>query len=197
MKSLADSSLLKLKNVFNDFQKNINIFNSKFKLIFQNKKYPFYKMQFCYKMLYSIVFSSECEPFVNVVVFLNQSLICFHTFGQWISLLWVSQSFNYLCTFVLSAQNLDSTQLHSNSNLINYLFSLKNSRPCRDLNPGLPRYQADMLPTELSWLGQTIYFGIRTMLKKETLKYWSNVQFFLRKLVQLRHVIMTSFCMQF
>ena len=32
-----------------------------------------------------------------------------------------------------------------------YLFSLKNSLPCRDLNPGPPRYQADML-TELSWL---------------------------------------------
>ena len=34
-----------------------------------------------------------------------------------------------------------------------YLFSLKNSHPCQDLNPGLPRYQADMLPIELSWLG--------------------------------------------
>ena len=34
-----------------------------------------------------------------------------------------------------------------------YLFSLKNSRLCPDLNPGLPRYQADMLPIELSWLG--------------------------------------------
>ena len=30
---------------------------------------------------------------------------------------------------------------------------LKNSRPCRDLNPGPPRYQVDMLPFELSWLG--------------------------------------------
>ena len=30
---------------------------------------------------------------------------------------------------------------------------MKNSRPCRDLNPGPPRYQADMPPTELSWLG--------------------------------------------
>ena len=34
-----------------------------------------------------------------------------------------------------------------------YLFSLKNYRPCRDLNPGCPRHQADMLPIELSWLG--------------------------------------------
>ena len=33
------------------------------------------------------------------------------------------------------------------------LFSLKNSCTCRDLNPRLPRYQADMLPAELSWLG--------------------------------------------
>ena len=32
------------------------------------------------------------------------------------------------------------------------LFSLKNSRLCRDLNPEPPRYQADMLPTEQSWL---------------------------------------------
>ena len=32
-------------------------------------------------------------------------------------------------------------------------FSLKNYCPCWDLNPGPPRYQADMLPTELSWLG--------------------------------------------
>ena len=38
-------------------------------------------------------------------------------------------------------------------NLINFLFSLKNSRPCRDLNRGPPQYQANMLPTELSWLG--------------------------------------------
>ena len=43
--------------------------------------------------------------------------------------------------------------LYSNSNKSSYLFSLKNSRPCRDLNPGPPRYQADMLPIELSWLG--------------------------------------------
>ena len=34
-----------------------------------------------------------------------------------------------------------------------YLFSLKSSRPCRDLNPGPPWYQADFLPIELSWLG--------------------------------------------
>ena len=34
-----------------------------------------------------------------------------------------------------------------------HLFSLKNSRPCRDLNPGPLWYQADMLPIELSWLG--------------------------------------------
>ena len=40
--------------------------------------------------------------------------------------------------------------------LINYLFSLKNSRPCQDLKPGPPQYQADMLPTELYWLGYNI-----------------------------------------
>ena len=37
--------------------------------------------------------------------------------------------------------------------LISYLFSLKNSRPCWDLSPGPPLYQADMLPIELPWLG--------------------------------------------
>ena len=36
---------------------------------------------------------------------------------------------------------------------ISYLFSLKNSRTCRDLNPGPPWYQANMLPIELFWLG--------------------------------------------
>ena len=48
---------------------------------------------------------------------------------------------------------LDSTLFHSNSNMINLLFSFENSRPCRDLNLRPPQYQADMLPTELSWLG--------------------------------------------
>ena len=48
--------------------------------------------------------------------------------------------------------------------LINYLFSLKNSRPCQELNPGPPRYQANMLPTELSWLGfrWLLYSGLAT-----------------------------------
>ena len=41
----------------------------------------------------------------------------------------------------------------SNLNLINYLFLLKNSRPCWNLNPRPLWYQADLLPTELSWLG--------------------------------------------
>ena len=34
-----------------------------------------------------------------------------------------------------------------------HLFSLKYSRPCQDLNPGPPRYHADTIPIELSWLG--------------------------------------------
>ena len=42
----------------------------------------------------------------------------------------------------------------------NYLFSLKNSPPCQDLNPGPPQYLADMLPTELSLL------GLFTLIKK-------------------------------
>ena len=71
-----------------------------------------------------------------------------------------SSTIKNICSMVyhdpLTAQDLDSMQYHSNSNLINYLFSLKSSRPCRDLKPGLPRYQADMLPTELSWLGRNV-----------------------------------------
>ena len=50
-------------------------------------------------------------------------------------------------------QHLGFTHVHSNSKLINFLFSLKNSRPYQDSNLGQPMYQADMLPTELSWLG--------------------------------------------
>ena len=53
----------------------------------------------------------------------------------------------------LSSYMYSFMQLHSYSNLINYIFSLKNSHPCWDLNLGSPRYQAYMLPTELSWLG--------------------------------------------
>ena len=37
-----------------------------------------------------------------------------------------------------------------------YLFSLNNSCPCRDLKPGTPRYQADMLPIKLCWLGSQL-----------------------------------------
>ena len=46
--------------------------------------------------------------------------------------------------------------------MLNLLFSLKNSRPCQDLNPGSPRYQADMLPTYYkTWfMDNIIYFLI-------------------------------------
>ena len=37
--------------------------------------------------------------------------------------------------------------------VIQLLVFTENFRPCRDLNPGPLRYQADMLPIELSWLG--------------------------------------------
>ena len=39
---------------------------------------------------------------------------------------------------------------------------MKNSRPCQDLNPGPPQYQADMLPIELTWLQfqfKSMYLG--------------------------------------
>ena len=38
-----------------------------------------------------------------------------------------------------------------------YIF-IEKSRPCQDLKPGPPQYQADMLPTELSWLGSKVVF---------------------------------------
>ena len=70
---------------------------------------------------------------------------------------------NHACTHQLSSQlrkccesNIfHSSALTTNSNRsnLNYLFSLKIFCPCRDLNLGPPRYQVDMLPTELSWLG--------------------------------------------
>ena len=62
--------------------------------------------------------------------------------------LYFSRQYKNITNYISSC----SMQFHSNSNLINYLFSMKNSHPCRDLNPGPGRYQADMLPTELSWL---------------------------------------------
>ena len=41
-----------------------------------------------------------------------------------------------------------------------FLVRINNSHPCWNLNLGPPRYQVDMLPTELSWLGSshTIFF---------------------------------------
>ena len=42
-----------------------------------------------------------------------------------------------------------------------FLFRINNSCPRRDLNPGLHRYQAHMLPTELSWLGLNGMFNKR------------------------------------
>ena len=46
---------------------------------------------------------------------------------------------------------------------ISFSVRINNSRPCRDMNLGLPWYYADMIPTELSWFrcllvsfGQTV-----------------------------------------
>ena len=57
-----------------------------------------------------------------------------------------------------------------------YLFSLKNSRPCRDLNPGPPRYQADMLPIELSWLGCCFFIRSHLPSLKNVVKGWKEMQ---------------------
>ena len=45
-------------------------------------------------------------------------------------------------------------------------FALVISCPCWDLNPGPPRYQADMLPTELSWLG--FFLGYKNSCSRPT-----------------------------
>ena len=58
-------------------------------------------------------------------------------------------------TICQSADNYIFTSKFEQSS---YLFSPKNSRPCRDLNPGPPRYQVNMLPIELSWLGSKNLF---------------------------------------
>ena len=89
----------------------------------------------------------------------NAIIACFFTKGLKKFGAYFAQSFarNYVLGF--------HTNQHWNGNLnytwlsdlwvlfINYLFSLKTSHPCRDLNPGPPQFQTDMLPTELSWLG--------------------------------------------
>ena len=38
------------------------------------------------------------------------------------------------------------------------LIFIEKFSPCRNLNPGPPQYQANMLPTELSWLGSLTVF---------------------------------------
>ena len=58
--------------------------------------------------------------------------------------------------------DIDSIQSPFKFKYFNYLISLKNYRPCRDLIPGPPRDQADMLPTELSWLGFNYFFTCGT-----------------------------------
>ena len=65
----------------------------------------------------------------------------FDVLHQHLSDLWVllHGCWNYIFVFKFEQSSL--------------LFSLKNSRPCQDLNPGPPRYQPDMPPIELSWLG--------------------------------------------
>ena len=42
--------------------------------------------------------------------------------------------------------------------LNNYIKILVFKLPCRDLNLGLPKYQADVLPIELSRLGKNIFY---------------------------------------
>ena len=100
--------------------------------------------------------------------FVSSSLYCFFVFIYFYMLELLMEYF-FLTTFYglyfnhqlhITLNNFFHVSwwpLHSNLNLINYLFSLKNSHPCGDLNPGPPRYQADMLLTELSWFGSNLF----------------------------------------
>ena len=58
---------------------------------------------------------------------------------------------------VINTQTLQITFLHDIHIQIRkiqlFIFTEKFSTPGRDLNPGPPLYQGDMLPIELSWLG--------------------------------------------
>ena len=66
----------------------------------------------------------------------------------------------FITLYKFSHTTVFSSRLHENNLnksksskfILNFLFPLKNSHLCQDLNPGPPQYQADMLPTELSWL---------------------------------------------
>ena len=66
------------------------------------------------------------------------------TFLHDIDLLWAA--------FHMPERRIHIGITYSYSNLNNPVtyFHLKNYRLCRDLNPGSPQYQADMLPIELS-----------------------------------------------
>ena len=91
---------------------------------------------------------------LHITIKISQVLTC-----SW----WPSVSSFHVLPLHLSFWCVGTTKLYSSSILLlsfhpdvlqsTNIISLKNSRPCRDLNPGPPQYQADMLPTELSWLG--------------------------------------------
>ena len=63
----------------------------------------------------------------------------------------ISLHFPWSGTFYHPVMYLSNTYFEVGT--VVWYIKLKNSRPCQDLSPGPTRYLADMLPTELSWLG--------------------------------------------
>ena len=68
-----------------------------------------------------------------------------------------------LCRLYLSLYFVDCLYAAAIQIWINYSFlaRINNSRPCRDLNPGPLRYQANILPTKPSWLGFLVNLWIK------------------------------------
>ena len=65
-----------------------------------------------------------------------------------------SSSYMFMVTFCGQLSCTASTPVFLTCGYYKFIFSENyNSRPCWDLNPGPPRYQAVMLPNDLCWLG--------------------------------------------
>ena len=92
------------------------------------------------KTLFSICFEIH---FVSMFLSLFQIVLSF-SFSFFVSFLFFR--FIFLSLVFLYISYLTVIQMCSRAQaLFNYLFSLKNYPPCRDLNPGPYRYQANML----------------------------------------------------
>ena len=85
---------------------------------------------------------------------------------------------------------------------INYLISLKNFCPCRDLSIGPPQYQANALPIELSRLGQLLKTAISCNVIIACYQYsCANVlskssKISILRNIKLKSIILTNFLKQ-